>query len=181
SSGPGFSSPTSSKVEAPISLVGSPDSKAPSNTRVLLKRPLIQYALPSDELSGDRPRKKARTLLTTTSARRSKEVEDLHSNRMLELARASYDAFLANANERYHRQCIREIDVMRTIACDEYEEVMFQRKRVERQVGEVQHMLNVNGTALLDSQFKRFPADDSDNTPESGGESDVDSCPHSPA
>ncbi|KIJ59255.1 hypothetical protein HYDPIDRAFT_118677 [Hydnomerulius pinastri MD-312] len=171
SSRPEISSPPSSKVEAQISQAGSP-SKTPGRARPSQKRPRIQFTLPSDEMNASRPRKKARVLMTTTSAlaTRSKEVEDLHSYRMLELARASYDAFVAN--ERYRRLRIREIDAMRTIAVNEHEEATSLRKRAEGQIGEIRHMLSVNGTVLLDSQLKRFPSDNSDDTPKSSAEAE---------
>ena len=61
------------------------------------------------------------------SAIRSQEVEDLHSLRMLELARASLDAFAAN--EKYRRLRICELDIMRTVAVDEFEEAVVLRKK----------------------------------------------------
>jgi hypothetical protein len=66
---------------------------------------------------------------------RHKEVEDLSSYCMLELARASYDAF--HAEERYKHLRIHEIDAMCAIAIDEYEEAMCLRKRATGQIGEI--------------------------------------------
>lgn len=91
------------------------------------------------------------------SAIRSQEVEDLHSLCMLELARASLDAFAAN--EKYRRLRIRELDIMRTVAVDEFEEAVVLRKKAERQIGEVRHMLSSGGTDVLGQQVKLFPAE----------------------
>lgn len=106
---------------------------------------------------------------------RSKEVDDHYSRRMLELSRASYDAFVAN--ERYRRLRLREIDIMRAVAVDELEEAITVRKRAGGQIGEVRHILSISGTALVDNQLQHFPVGNSDCTSESGAdiESDVDS------
>ena len=55
------------------------------------------------------------------SARKARELEDLHSLCILQLARASCSTFAAHLT--YHRLHLQEIEVMRTITIDECEEV----------------------------------------------------------
>ena len=47
---------------------------------------------------------------------------------MLELAWESLDAFAAN--EKYRCLCIHELDIMRTVAVDEFEEAVVFEKRL---------------------------------------------------
>ena len=67
-------------------------------------------------------------IMHQASAIRSQEVEDLHSLCMLELAWESLDAFAAN--EKYRCLCIHELDIMRTVAVDEFEEAVVFEKRL---------------------------------------------------
>lgn len=104
----------------------------------------LTFSLPSDEPS--RPSKKAKKILTTVSAKRDHEVEDLHTLRMLQLARASREAFAAQV--RLHRRRIHELDVMRTIAYDEYEEALKLLRQADRQIGEMRHTISSRGTSI---------------------------------
>lgn len=132
------------------------------------KRTYLQFSLPSEEAVPQAawdPRKKVKTVYTTVglcgmtrtrtndsiqvSARKSREIEDLHSLRMLELSRASRRAFFAQV--QYCRLRLQEIEVMRTIAVDECEEAEARLKRADSQIGEIRHLLHANGTALGDS------------------------------
>ena len=82
------------------------------------------------------------------SHKRSSELEDLHSLCMLQLARASREAFAAHAKYRHLR--IQEIEVMHLIAVNEYEEAEAAVQNADRQVGEVQHLLTNDGRAMGD-------------------------------
>lgn len=104
----------------------------------------LTFSLPSDEPS--RPSKKAKKILTSVSAKRDHEVEDLHTLRMLQLARASREAFAAQVRLRLTR--IHELDVMRTIAYDEYEEAMELLRQADRQIGEVRQAISSRGTTI---------------------------------
>ncbi|KIJ57942.1 hypothetical protein HYDPIDRAFT_34656 [Hydnomerulius pinastri MD-312] len=118
------------------------------------KRTRLQFSLPSEEPPQSKPRKKAKILMTTVSVPRSREVEDLHSLRMLQLARATRDAL--KAHKTYHRLRIRELDVMRTIAVDELEEAHTLFQQAEKQIGEVRHVLNENGADLSAKSARLF-------------------------
>ncbi|KAL4070608.1 hypothetical protein J3A83DRAFT_4188607 [Scleroderma citrinum] len=48
---------------------------------------------------------------------------------------------------------------MHMIAVDEYEEVEVNLKNADCQIGEVQHVLSSNGTALLEGKTKLLPVD----------------------
>ncbi|KAI6021939.1 hypothetical protein EDC04DRAFT_2607112 [Pisolithus marmoratus] len=113
------------------------------NGRAHQKRDLT-FSLPSDEPS--RPSKKAKKILTSISAKRDNEVEDLHTLRMLQLARASREAFAAQVRLRLTR--IHELDVMRTIAYDEYEEALELLRQADRQIGEVRQTISKRGTTI---------------------------------
>ncbi|KAI5991034.1 hypothetical protein EDC04DRAFT_2613982 [Pisolithus marmoratus] len=113
------------------------------NGRAHQKRDLT-FSLPSDEPS--RPSKKAKKILTSISAKRDNKVEDLHTLRMLQLARASRKAFAAQVRLRLTR--IHELDVMRTIAYDEYEEALELLRQADRQIGEVRQTISKRGTTI---------------------------------
>ncbi|KAL4062769.1 hypothetical protein V8B97DRAFT_1144880 [Scleroderma yunnanense] len=146
------SSPSPQRKEKPATAESLPMS---SESRSPQKRTRFQFPLPSDELG--RPRKKAKTLLTAASVKRSAEVEDLHSLRILQLARASREVFAAQA--KYHHLRIREIDIMRMVAVGEYEEAVANLKNADRQIGEVRHDLSSNGTALSEGKLIFSPID----------------------
>ncbi|KAH7906892.1 hypothetical protein BJ138DRAFT_1104763 [Hygrophoropsis aurantiaca] len=140
SSRPAMSSPPSSHFEAEnLKSLTNPTSN------VLQKRPFVQYSLPYDDFDGKRPRKKTKPLVTTIVPPRTKDVDDLHSRRLLELARASHDAFVAK--QKYQRLRLREIEALYTIAMEEYEEAALLSKKSREQIGELRHMLSINGTA----------------------------------
>ncbi|KAI5992718.1 hypothetical protein EDD15DRAFT_2367995 [Pisolithus albus] len=104
----------------------------------------LTFSLPSDEPS--RPSKRAKKIMTTVSTKRDREVDDLHNLRVLQLARASREAFAAQVRLRLRR--IQELDVMRTIAYDEYEEALSLLRQADRQVGEVRHTISSAGTSI---------------------------------
>jgi len=81
------------------------------------------------------------------SAKRSQDVEDLHSTRMLQLARASREAFAAYAKYRLLR--LHEVDVLRTIAYDDFEEAQSFVKDADRQIGELRHDMSSSGVPLF--------------------------------
>lgn len=70
---------------------------------------------------------------------------------MLQLARASREAFAAQAKYRLLR--IRELDVMRTVAHDEYEEAQFFVRDADRQIGDIRHTLSTLGVPLVDDSL----------------------------
>ena len=74
---------------------------------------------------------------------------------MLQLARASRNAFSAQA--KYRRLRLREIEVMYMITVDECEKADVLLKRADLQVGEVRHILTVNGTRLSDNNIRFLP------------------------
>ena len=78
-----------------------------------------------------------------TSAVLPNEVEDLHSHNMLQLARASRDAFAAYL--RFHRLRVKELDMMRTIAADECEQAEVFLRKADWQIGEIKHVLDREG------------------------------------
>ncbi|KAI6044769.1 hypothetical protein EDC04DRAFT_2889446 [Pisolithus marmoratus] len=104
----------------------------------------LTFSLPSDEPSC--PSKKAKKILTSISAKRDNEVEDLHTLRMLQLAHASREAFAAQVRLCLTR--IHELDVMRTIAYDEYEEALELLRQADRQIGEVRQTISKRGTTI---------------------------------
>ena len=67
----------------------------------------------------------------------------MHCRRMLQLARASREAFAAHV--KYRAKRIHELDVMRIIARDEFEEAVSLVKVADLQVGELRHVLSVDG------------------------------------
>ena len=85
-------------------------------------------------------------LIDQVSVKREKAVEDLHTLRMLQLARASRQAFAASVKYRLSR--IHELDVMRTVAHDEYEEAVTLLNKADIQVGQMHQFLVTNGTAI---------------------------------
>ena len=103
-------------------------------------------------------------------------MEDLHSYRILELARASCDSF--HAKERYKRLCLCEIKILRSIAVDEYEEASSLRKSAEGQIGEVRHLQSLRGSTLLNTQFRHTAATVANSDDMSS--SSVGSCSPSP-
>ncbi|KAI6022477.1 hypothetical protein BKA83DRAFT_4493801 [Pisolithus microcarpus] len=121
-----------------------------------LKRTHFQLALPSDTSNGS-PHKRAKKLMTTATASISQEVEDLRSHRTLQLARATRDAFAAGVRYRHLR--LREIELMRIMATDEYEEAEALLKAADRQIGEVKHILNCEGRGSFNIGIKIFPED----------------------
>jgi len=66
---------------------------------------------------------------------------------MLQLAQVSRTAFAAST--KYHLTCIHELDVMHTIAHDEYEEAATLSKNADYQIGELQCFLTANGTGII--------------------------------
>ncbi|KAG9311276.1 hypothetical protein JVU11DRAFT_8362 [Chiua virens] len=81
------------------------------------------------------------------SANRTDEVENLHSLRMLQLARTSRDAFAVRL--QYHCVRVRELQMMCSMATDECEEAKTFLKRSEWQIGEIKHILDHKGVGLL--------------------------------
>ena len=67
---------------------------------------------------------------------------------MLQLARASRATFTATTKYRLLR--IRELDIMRTIAFEEYQESQGCAKAAGRQVGEVRNILTSQGLSLFE-------------------------------
>lgn len=65
---------------------------------------------------------------------------------MLQLAHASREAFAAKV--KFHLSYIHELDVMRTIAHDEYEEAVCDLKNAKSQIGEMRHNLATRGTRI---------------------------------
>ncbi|KAI6008952.1 hypothetical protein EDC04DRAFT_2610803 [Pisolithus marmoratus] len=65
---------------------------------------------------------------------------------MLQLAHASRKAFAAQVRLRLTR--IHELDVMRTIAYDEYEEALELLRQADRQIGEVRQTISKRGTTI---------------------------------
>ncbi|KAI5987637.1 hypothetical protein EDD15DRAFT_2371997 [Pisolithus albus] len=125
----------------------------------------LSFSLPSDEPS--RPCKRAKKILTTASAERGHEVEDLHTLRMLQLARASREAFAAQVGLRLKR--IHELDVMRTIAYDEYEEALKLLRQADRQIGELRHTISSRGmniTTLSSLRLSPVPSMSSMSSPD---------------
>lgn len=125
----------------------------------------LSFSLPSDERS--RPCKRAKKILTTASAERGHEVEDLHTLRMLQLARASREAFAAQVGLRLKR--IHELDVMRTIAYDEYEEALKLLRQADRQIGELRHTISSRGmniTTLSSLRLSPVPSMSSMSSPD---------------
>lgn len=122
-----------------------------------LERTHFQFALPSDTRGGS-PHKRVKKVMTTASASISEEVETLRSHRTLELARASREAFAAGV--RYHRLRLREIELMRIMATDEYEEAEALLKAADRQIGEIRHILNCEGRGALNTSINMFPPND---------------------
>ncbi|KAG6379038.1 hypothetical protein JVT61DRAFT_11467 [Boletus reticuloceps] len=108
----------------------------------------FELALPSDQ--GHRRPKRAKKIFTTlidqVSAKRENIIEDLHTLQMLQLAHASRQAFAARV--KYRLTCIHELDVMRTVAHDKYEEAITHLNKVDLQVGEMRHFLVTNGTSI---------------------------------
>ncbi|KAI9568507.1 hypothetical protein HD554DRAFT_2172292 [Boletus coccyginus] len=80
------------------------------------------------------------------SAKESKEVENLHSFRMLQLAHASRDAFAASV--WYHRLRLKELEIMRTIATDRCDQAKVWLKQADWQIGEIKHILDRDRTGL---------------------------------
>ncbi|KAG6381598.1 hypothetical protein JVT61DRAFT_195 [Boletus reticuloceps] len=157
--------PPTSNPDSPLNGPVDADNGIPRRP----KRTHLQFSLPSEgtapQVAWD-PRKKVKTVYTTVglcavawtlfidgcmqvSARRSREVEDLFSRRMLQLARASRGAFAAQL--KYRRLRLQEIQVMHTIAVDERDEAETRLRTADAQIGEVRHILHTNGTALGDS------------------------------
>jgi hypothetical protein len=99
-----------------------------------------------------------------SAMKKSREVEDLESLRMLQLARASRHSF--SAQVQYCRLRLQEIEVMRTIAMDECDAAEAALQRAESQVGELRHVLHSNGTALGDSGIKLFSGKGNDSDDE---------------
>ncbi|KAI5991067.1 hypothetical protein F5J12DRAFT_786400 [Pisolithus orientalis] len=102
------------------------------------------FSLPSDEHSP--PSKKARKVLTSISAKRDQEVEDLHTLCMLQLACASCEAFAAQVKLCW--MWIHELNIMCTIAYDEYEEALKLLRTADCQVGEVQQTISSSRTTI---------------------------------
>ena len=65
---------------------------------------------------------------------------------MLQLAHASRQAFAASV--KYRLLCIHELDVMHTVAHDEYEEAVTLLNKADIQVGQMHQFLVTNGTAI---------------------------------
>lgn len=81
-------------------------------------------------------------------------MEHLHSFRMLQLARASRAAFAAKT--RFSILRVQELDVLRTIAYEEYEEAQCQLTEADHQIGDVRNILARSGSALFEEPAK-FP------------------------
>jgi hypothetical protein len=91
---------------------------------------------------------------------------------MLQLACASREAFAAST--KYRLTHVHELDVMRTIAHDEYEEAATLLKNADRQIGELRHFLTTNGTGIVAlSSLNLLPVPSHSNT-----ESSVDAISH---
>ncbi|KAI5994107.1 hypothetical protein F5J12DRAFT_896858 [Pisolithus orientalis] len=116
----------------------------PKNNGHACQKRSFTFSLPSDEHSH--PSKKARKILTSISAKRDEEVEDLHTLHMLQLAHASHKAFAAQV--KLCLMWIHELDIMCTIAYDEYEEALKLLGTVDHQVGEVQQTISSSRTTI---------------------------------
>ncbi|KAH0834615.1 hypothetical protein J3R83DRAFT_10099 [Lanmaoa asiatica] len=81
-------------------------------------------------------------------------MEHLHSFRMLQLARASRAAFAAKT--RFSILRVQELDVLRTIAYEEYEEAQCQLTEADHQIGDVRNILVRSGSALFEEPAE-FP------------------------
>ncbi|KAF8452443.1 hypothetical protein L210DRAFT_3638962 [Boletus edulis BED1] len=126
--------------EAPVATQGATCHIMPSDTaddHHIHARTRPECSLPFDE--SNRPHKKVKTLLTTISAKPSKESEDLRSLRVYQLARASRDTLAMRVN--YHRLRVQEIDMMGVIARAELEEVEALLKDANLEVDEKGHDL----------------------------------------
>ena len=90
---------------------------------------------------------------------------------MLQLAHASREVLAAKV--KFRLLSIHELDVMRTIAHDKYEEAIFDLKKAESQIGEMRHVLTTRGTEITTlSSLKLSPvpqthADSADSLSES--------------
>ncbi|KAI6009475.1 hypothetical protein F5J12DRAFT_891582 [Pisolithus orientalis] len=119
------------------------------------------FSLPSDKCSC--PSKKARKILTSVStlckyphwnlharkldiSQRDQEVDDLHTLHMLQLAHASCEAFAAQV--KLHLMQIHKLNVMHTIAYDEYEEALKLLRTADCQVGKVQQTISSSRTTI---------------------------------
>ncbi|KAH7910712.1 hypothetical protein BJ138DRAFT_1189106, partial [Hygrophoropsis aurantiaca] len=121
-----------------VPLTSSPLSKpeeSPPHLKTVQKHPrkrTYMDHISSDKPEEQQPRKRVKVWMTTPSTTRSDEVENYFSLRMLQLARATRDTF--TAKETYQRLRLHEIDIMRSIAADEFEEAISQRKDAESQI-----------------------------------------------
>jgi hypothetical protein len=88
------------------------------------------------------------------SATVSEEVEKIHALHMLELARASRDAFAAHL--RFHRLRIKELDIMRVVATDRCDQAEAFLQKADWQIGEVKHILDRDGIGLLEERMSLF-------------------------
>ncbi|KAI6026894.1 hypothetical protein BKA83DRAFT_4588979 [Pisolithus microcarpus] len=77
---------------------------------------------------------------------------------MLQLAHASRDAFAAGI--QYHRLCLQEIEMMRIMVTDEYEEAEALLKAADCQIGQVKHSLNCEGRGAFNISIKIVPPND---------------------
>lgn len=80
------------------------------------------------------------------SAKSPDDIENLHTLRMLQLARASRDAFTARL--QYHRLRLKELELMCSVVTDECEVAETFVKKAEWQIGEIKHILNREGGGL---------------------------------
>ena len=96
---------------------------------------------------------------------------------MLQLARASREAFVAHAKYRCLR--IQEIEVMRLIAVDEYEEAEVAVRRADHQIGEVWHLITSEGKAVGDGTTRFLLNETSSDHSSIGGISEA--APGSPS
>lgn len=88
------------------------------------------------------------------SATVSQEVERIRALHMLELARASRDAFAAHL--RYHRLRIKELDIMRVVATDGCDQAEAFLQKADWQIGEIKYILNRDGIGLLEDRMSLF-------------------------
>ncbi|KAH0830271.1 hypothetical protein J3R83DRAFT_1636 [Lanmaoa asiatica] len=169
---PSFKSPPIDSQPSPVQTKEQlfVDNVSPSDKDRATRKRHFEFSLPSDQgsrpkkhdfecsLPSDqdpRPSKRLKKLLTTVSATREKDIEDFHALRMLQLARASREVFSANTKYRLTR--IHELDVMRAIAHDEYEEAAALLKNADCQIEELERFLAANGTGITTLSSLNLP------------------------
>ncbi|KAH0827340.1 hypothetical protein J3R83DRAFT_3970 [Lanmaoa asiatica] len=154
--------------------LGFPYSQKPTQ-----KHTQLEFSLPSEEVdipqAAWNPCKKFKTVYTAVGAvfavvctlidgchmqvsisQKTRELEDLCSLHLLQLARASRSTLAAHMT--YRCLHLQEIEVMCTIAIDECEEAEVCLRRADKQIGEIRNVLHTNGTVLGDSSITLFDA-----------------------